>query len=156
VRACVRTLRFVLVWSGWGGSLRCIRRTRSGKTQNPSQPPFRPRAPMAMESAASSPRAALPAPGASRKRRRSQSPPPAGEGRSEPALARPRFGENLDLILSLQGKELSLQRSHPLAAPTCNLTQLCSSNVALRLRLNQLFLQVWLRLCGFCFVYCFK
>ncbi|XP_051182736.1 uncharacterized protein [Lolium perenne] len=70
---------------------------------------------MAMESAASSPRAALAAPGASRKRRRSQSPPPAGEGPSEPALARPRFGENLDLILSLQGKELSLQRKIELA-----------------------------------------
>ncbi|EMS45983.1 hypothetical protein TRIUR3_12480 [Triticum urartu] len=65
---------------------------------------------MATDSAAaSSPR------GASRKRPRSQSPPPAGEGPSEPALARPRFAENLDLVLSLQGKELSLQRKVELA-----------------------------------------
>ncbi|XP_037425949.1 uncharacterized protein LOC119291314 [Triticum dicoccoides] len=64
---------------------------------------------MAMESAAPSPR------GASRKRPRSQTPPPAGEGPSEPALARPRFAENLDLVLSLQSKELSLQRKVELA-----------------------------------------
>ncbi|XP_010229010.1 uncharacterized protein LOC100832613 [Brachypodium distachyon] len=63
-----------------------------------------------MEPAASTPRGALP-----RKRRRSQSPPPAGEGPVEPALARPRFGDNLDLILSLQGKELPLKRKIELA-----------------------------------------
>ena len=84
---------------------RSIKATRSRKTQNPSHPSPRPMA--AMESAAS----ALPTGGASRKRPRSQSPPPAGEGPTEPALARLRFGENLDLILSLQGKELSLERS---------------------------------------------
>ncbi|KAI4993140.1 hypothetical protein ZWY2020_007453 [Hordeum vulgare] len=64
---------------------------------------------MAMEPAASSPR------GASRKRTRSQSPPPGGQAPTEPALARPRFAENLDLVLSLQGKELSLQRKVELA-----------------------------------------
>uniref|UniRef100_A0A0E0KA77 Nucleolar 27S pre-rRNA processing Urb2/Npa2 C-terminal domain-containing protein n=1 Tax=Oryza punctata TaxID=4537 RepID=A0A0E0KA77_ORYPU len=61
-------------------------------------------------------------PGTARKRRRrSQSPPPTGEGTSDPKLSKPRFGgggggtrrgwENLDLVLSLQGKELSLERS---------------------------------------------
>uniref|UniRef100_A0A0D9VQW5 Nucleolar 27S pre-rRNA processing Urb2/Npa2 C-terminal domain-containing protein n=1 Tax=Leersia perrieri TaxID=77586 RepID=A0A0D9VQW5_9ORYZ len=65
-------------------------------------------------------------PGAARKRRRSQSPAPAGEGQSEPELSKPRLGggggggtgngwENLDLVLSLQGKELSLERKIELA-----------------------------------------
>ncbi|KAF0914214.1 hypothetical protein E2562_027792 [Oryza meyeriana var. granulata] len=64
-------------------------------------------------------------PGAARKRRRSQSPPPPGEGPSHPKLSKPRFGgggggtrggwENLDLVLSLQGKELSLERKIELA-----------------------------------------
>ncbi|XP_015689807.2 uncharacterized protein LOC102709629 [Oryza brachyantha] len=66
-------------------------------------------------------------PGAARKRRRSRSPPPDGEGPSEPGLAKPRFDgggggggtrsgwENLDLVLSLQGKELSLERKIELA-----------------------------------------
>uniref|UniRef100_A0A0D3FF46 Nucleolar 27S pre-rRNA processing Urb2/Npa2 C-terminal domain-containing protein n=1 Tax=Oryza barthii TaxID=65489 RepID=A0A0D3FF46_9ORYZ len=71
-------------------------------------------------------------PGAARKRRRrrrrSQSPPPAGEGPREPKLSKLRFGcgggggggtrsgwENLDLVLSLQGKELSLERKIELA-----------------------------------------
>ncbi|KAG8073908.1 hypothetical protein GUJ93_ZPchr0006g45148 [Zizania palustris] len=64
--------------------------------------------------------------GAARKRRRrSRSPPPAGEGASETKLSKPRFGpgaggtscgwENLDLVLSLQGKELSLERKIELA-----------------------------------------
>lgn len=75
-----------------------------------------------METAAASPRAALPTRGAARKRRRSRSPPPDGEGPSETKFARPRFGggarggwENLDLVLSLQGKELSLERKIELA-----------------------------------------
>ncbi|KAL6645056.1 hypothetical protein ACP70R_016664 [Stipagrostis hirtigluma subsp. patula] len=68
--------------------------------------------------------AATASPGAARKRRRSESPPRDGEGPSEPKCARgPRFGgggigggwENLDLVLSLQGKGLSLERKIELA-----------------------------------------
>ena len=102
---CVRAWRFALGRADGVHVHRCVKTTDSRKTQNPSLPSL----PMAaMESAAS---AALLTGGASRKRPRSQSPPPAGEGTAEPAPARPRFGENLDLILSLQGKELSLERS---------------------------------------------
>jgi len=69
-----------------------------------------------METAAATAR-----PGAARKRLRSQSPPCEGEGPSELKLARLRFDcdggakgawEHLDLVLSLQSKELSLERSH--------------------------------------------
>lgn len=68
-----------------------------------------------METAAATAR-----PGAARKRRRSQSPPGEGEGRSELKSLRLRFDgdggakgswEHLDLVLSLQSKELSLERS---------------------------------------------
>ena len=57
---------------------------------------------------------------AARKRRRSHSPPCEGEGPSEVKLGRLRFDgdggakgawEHLDLVLSLQSKELSLERS---------------------------------------------
>lgn len=67
-----------------------------------------------METAAATAR-----PGAARKRRRSRSPPRDGEGISEFKSARLRFDgdrvangawEHLDLVLSLQGKELSLER----------------------------------------------
>ncbi|KAL6867319.1 hypothetical protein ACP4OV_015343 [Aristida adscensionis] len=80
-----------------------------------------------METAAAtaSPGVSLPAPGTARKRRRSEWPPRDGEGPSSPKLTRPGFGggggggrgawENLDLVLSLQGKELSLERKIELA-----------------------------------------
>uniref|UniRef100_A0A0E0CWV0 Nucleolar 27S pre-rRNA processing Urb2/Npa2 C-terminal domain-containing protein n=1 Tax=Oryza meridionalis TaxID=40149 RepID=A0A0E0CWV0_9ORYZ len=104
---------------------RCVKTGLSdaGKTQNPSLLLRRsPRAPM--ETATATPGAAR-----KRRRRRSQSPPPAGEGPSEPKLSKLRFGcggggggggkrsgwENLDLVLSLQGKELSLERKIELA-----------------------------------------
>nr|CAB3496750.1 unnamed protein product [Digitaria exilis] len=63
--------------------------------------------------------AATARPGAARKRQRSRSPPRDGEGPSELKHARLRLGgdggakgawEHLDLVLSLQGKELALER----------------------------------------------
>ncbi|WVZ55893.1 hypothetical protein U9M48_006495 [Paspalum notatum var. saurae] len=88
------------------------------KTQNPSLR-CRCRAPptiaMDMETAAATARS-----GSARKRRRSRSPPRDGEGPSELKSAKLRFDsgrgggngawEHLDLVLSLQGKELSLER----------------------------------------------
>ncbi|KAK3148065.1 hypothetical protein QOZ80_3BG0290160 [Eleusine coracana subsp. coracana] len=73
------------------------------------------------------PAAATPSTGTGRKRRRGRSPSRDGEGPSEPKAARPRLGggaggcaggawEHLDLVLSLQGKELSLERKIELAA----------------------------------------
>ena len=64
--------------------------------------------------------AATAMPGAGRKRRRSRSPPRDGEGPSGLKCPRLRLEgddgakgawEHLDLVLSLQGKELSLERS---------------------------------------------